>query len=379
MNPIDRFVLHLSLISGVGIETIRQIVSLLEQYSIEEIYQFSPSYLQKLTHFSEKKAALVISGLADVKLLQNEEAQIEKYGAFYISFFNPQYPPLLAQIDSPPPILYYAGKHFSEYKNQPMIAIVGSRQGNHYAQQVVNQFVPELVKRGICIVSGGAFGVDSMAHKATLQAHGNTIVVLGSGLSHPYPYQHKNLFQTIIESRGTVVSCFSMSTQPLAHNFPARNRIISGLSLATVVIQAAAKSGAYITARCALDQGRDVFAVPGSVFDPLSAGCHILLCQGAQVADSAESIIRSYFATDVVQNRIEIQQPSVTTYQNKDESVGVIAKTILQNCVNPMFLQELSELIDTIDIVHLQKELLTLQLMGKLKQDVSGAFVTVKL
>lgn|GEM_PF-428739 len=379
MNSIDRFVLHLSLISGVGIETIRRIVSLLDRYTIEEIYQFSSSYLQKVTFFSEKKASCVVNGLSDKQLLEKEEAQIEKSCAFYISFCNAQYPKLLLEIDSPPPILYYKGKHFSAYEYQPMIAVVGSRQGNHYARQVVNQFVPELVKRTICIVSGGAFGVDSMAHKAALQSHGNTIVVLGSGLLHVYPYQNKNLFDAIIKSNGTVVSSFAMDTQPLAHNFPARNRIISGLSLATVIVQAAAKSGAYITAQCALEQGRDVFAVPGSIFDPLSAGCHALLSQGAQLADSAESIIRSYFVTDIVQNQMEKEDSVVAQCQKRDESLGVVAATILQKCINPMFLQELSELIDTIDIVSLQKEVCSLQLKGKLKQDVSGAFITVKL
>lgn len=376
MNFVDRFILHLSLIPGVGVETIRHLVTLLEKYSIEDIYTFSSSCLAKATHFSEKKANVIVQGLANKLLLEKEEDLIQKSQACYISLCNSDYPALLSEIHSPPPILYYKGHHFSRYKNRSAIAIVGSRQGNYYAEQVVNHFVPELVKHNVCIVSGGALGVDSMAHKATIQAHGDTMVILGSGLLHLYPYQNKTLFDAVIQKNGTVISCFSMDTKPLAHNFPARNRIISGMTSATVIVQAAAKSGAYITAQCALDQGKEVFAVPGNIFEPLSAGCHALLSQGAQLADSVHTILQH----TVPHEFVEIKQTSLWHQDSQDfPLISSIADTILYQCAKPMFLEELSELIDTIDIAVLQKEICSLQLKGKLKQDVSGAFVTVRL
>jgi len=372
---IDRFVLHLSLVSGVGIETIKKLVSLLEQYSIEEIYSFSVSDIQNITYFSAKKASMIAQGLAEKELLKKEEILIQQARANYISLFNPDYPKLLAEIHSPPPILYYKGDNFSEYANKMAVAIVGSRQGNYYAQQVVNHFVPQLIKQNACIVSGGAIGVDAMAHRATIQASGNTIVVLGSGLLHLYPYQNKSLFDEILDGNGIIATPFSMKTEPVAHNFPARNRIISGITSKTIIVQAAAKSGAYITAQCALEQGRDVFAVPGSIFEPLSAGCHALLSQGAQLADSVETILGQN-ASFEKQEKEEIPQISIVQRKAKDQ-IHSVPDMILYQCRKPMFFEELSEVIDTIDMVNLQKELCTLQLKGKLKQDISGAFITV--
>lgn len=381
MKFVDRFILHLSLISDVGIETIKRLVILLDQYSIEEIYNFSIIQLQKATSFSNKKAAAIVDGLQNIKILEKEEYLIQKSGVSYISFCNKNYPKLLSEIDSPPPVLYYKGKDFVDYQNQLMVAAVGSRQGNHYGQQVINQFIPEFVKHKICIVSGGAFGIDAMTHKTTLLSKGNTIAVLGSGFLHPYPYQHKLLFDTIVQSQGTLVSCFSMDTKPLPHNFPARNRIISGLASATIIIQAAEKSGAYITAQCALEQGRDVFAVPGNIFDPLSVGCHALLNQGARLANSAETILKSLIpqSTSFIPQQMptkELVLIEKNIYLKQEET---ITTKILQICKNPTFFEELTEIIDSIDIGTLQKAVCHLQLQGKLKQDVSGAFVMVKL
>ena len=158
----------------------------------------------------------------------------------------------------------------------------------------VTSFIPELVHNGCSIVSGGALGIDGLAHRATLEAQGVTVAVLGSGLLKPYPAAHKTLFKKIIECRGALVSCFPLLTEPKPALFPARNRIIAGLSRGCLVVQAGIPSGALITAQYAVDEGREVFAVPGSLDNPLSVGCHRLISQGATLVTSASDILASF-------------------------------------------------------------------------------------
>jgi DNA processing protein len=373
MSQIDRFVLHLSLIPGVGIETIKQILLLVDQYSTADIYSFSLEDFVKYLFFSEKKAAAIVKGLRDIALLEREEQEIEKEKAQYISFFHPDYPENLKHIAVPPPILYYKGAPLAHYQQKPLIAMVGSRQANHYAAQVVNSFVPDFVRNNVVIVSGGAIGVDTFSHKAALQAGGDTIVVLGSGLSHFYPYQNKALFESILEKQGTIISEFPMQSKPEAHHFPQRNRIISGISSGVVIVQAAAKSGAYITAQCALEQGKDVFAVPGSIFDPFSAGCHALLQEGAQLASSSEMILSTCFSV----SHKTVSHKTMIMYQKERSdhtSYSTIAKRILSLCQKPAYLDEIIEQCDDIDYAILQKELSLLQIHGYLEQELTGAF-----
>jgi DNA processing protein len=367
MSQIDRFILHLSLISGVGIETIKQIVTLLELYTINDIYSFSEKDFIKLVRFGEKKASVVVKGLQNSALLEQEEQEILREKAHYISFLHADYPDQLKNIAMPPPILYYKGRSLSHYQQKPLLAMVGSRQANHYAAQVINAFVSDFVKHTVVIVSGGAIGVDTLSHKATLQAGGDTIVVLGSGLSHLYPYQNKMLFETIFEKQGTIISEFPMKSKPEAHHFPQRNRIISGLSSGILIVQAAAKSGAYITAQCALEQGKDVFAVPGSIFDPLSTGCHNLLQEGAHLAMSSEMVLSTCFSVSGKTARGQQEQMYLSSF-------SIIQKRILSLCQRPTYLDEIIEQCDDVDYLILQKELSLLQIQGHLEQELTGAF-----
>ncbi len=368
ITPLDSLILHLSLISGVGIETIKSIVSIMsDSYSVHDLYSFSKKDFQVIGGLSEKKSTNVFEGLKNKDLLEKELYLIEKHNTTVISFLNPEYPALLNTILSPAPILYYKGASFSSYASLIPIAIVGSRKGNYYATQVVKQFVPILVKNNAYIVSGGAYGVDTMAHEATLEARGKTIVVLGSGISKLYPYQNKKLFERIVENGGTIVTTFSVETEPLAPHFPERNRIISGLSKAVVIVQAAEKSGAYITARAALDQGREICVVPGSIFDPLSAGCHTLIKEGAQIADCVDVILE---ACSIFNKSKKLKEES------NDHSLEA---KIIRACRTPVFFDELLETFDTIENTTLQSKLCFLQISGKIKQDVSGAFVAEQL
>lgn len=205
-----------------------------------------------------------------------------------IALFDPRYPALLKEIPDPPPILFVRGD--AELLAQPQLAMVGSRNPSASGTQLAHNFASSLSQHGLIITSGLALGIDAASHQGALDASGNTIAVAGTGLDRIYPARHRDLGHQIVE-QGALVSEFAPGTPPIASNFPRRNRIISGLSLGTLVIEAALKSGSLITARLAAEQGREVFAVPGSIHNPLAKGCHALIQQGAKLAMETNDIL----------------------------------------------------------------------------------------
>jgi DNA processing protein len=198
-----------------------------------------------------------------------------------------EYPELLKQIDDPPPVLYLIGNPL--LMHQPQLAMVGSRNPTPTGRNNARDFARALAGAGLCITSGLALGVDGAAHEGAL-ASGNTLAVLGTGPDRIYPAAHHDLAHRIAE-QGLLVSEFPPGVQARAENFPRRNRIISGLSVGTLVVEAALRSGSLITARLALEQGREVFAIPGSIHNPQARGCHGLIRQGAKLVESAHDII----------------------------------------------------------------------------------------
>lgn len=200
---------------------------------------------------------------------------------------DPLYPEILTQIYAPPPLLFAKGD--ISHCHSPTISIVGSRSFTAYGRETAHRLGSDLARAGITVVSGMAVGIDTHAHRGALE-HGATAAVLGSSLDCPYPPENRTLFQQICE-RGVVFSEFPLGTSPEAHNFPRRNRIISGLSLGTVVVEAGKQSGALITAQFALDQNRDVFAVPGPIYSGKSQGTNSLLSQGAILVQTAQDIL----------------------------------------------------------------------------------------
>ncbi|MBK1718223.1 DNA-protecting protein DprA [Thiocystis violacea] len=227
-------------------------------------------------------------------LRQPDEAAIESVlrwaeqpGAHILTRADPRYPSALNEIPDAPPLLYARGD--PSLLSEPQIAIVGSRNPTPGGRGVTEEFARRLAGYGLIITSGLAVGVDGAAHAAALE-QGRTIAVLGTGPDLVYPAVHRDLARRIVE-RGLMVSEFPPGQGPLARNFPRRNRIISGLSLGVLVTEAALKSGSLITARCALEQGREVFAVPGSILNPLARGCHALIRDGAKLVEGAEDIL----------------------------------------------------------------------------------------
>ncbi|MET0118068.1 MAG: DNA-processing protein DprA [Sedimenticola sp.] len=205
-----------------------------------------------------------------------------------ITLADPGYPPLLAEADDPPPVLFVIGQ--PDILVTPQLAIVGSRNPSASGRQTARDFAFHLARSGITVTSGLATGIDGAGHEGALEAEGKTIAVTGTGLDRVYPATHHELAHRIRE-QGALVSEFPPGTPVRPGNFPRRNRIISGLSVGTLVVEAALKSGSLITARLASEQGREVFAIPGSIHNPLARGCHRLIRQGAKLVESSEDII----------------------------------------------------------------------------------------
>jgi DNA processing protein len=209
-------------------------------------------------------------------------------GRDWITLGDARYPQLLLQTADPPLLLYTQGD--VELLNSPCLAIVGSRNPTPQGAENARAFAEHLGRAGLTIVSGMALGIDGAAHSGALAAGARTIAVVGTGLDRVYPRAHRELAHRIAE-RGLIVSEFNLGTEPLAANFPQRNRLIAGLSLGTLVVEAALESGSLITARHSLDAGRDVFAIPGSIHSPQSRGCHALIKQGAKLVDDARDVL----------------------------------------------------------------------------------------
>lgn len=244
----------------------------------------------------------------DSYFLRLREKKIECY---FLDDEN--YPENLKKIDNPPFILYVKGAIKPE--DELSIAVVGTRKMTGYGGQVTESLVTELVGAKMTIVSGLARGIDSMAHKAALKAEGRTIGVLACGLDIVYPPENVSLVKEIIDDNGAVISEFPLGMQPMPGSFPARNRIISGLALGTVVIEAPQRSGALITARHAAEQGREVFAIPGPVTSPNAAGPSHLIKMGAKLVFNAEDILDELN----IESRIRKQEPKKITPENLEE------------------------------------------------------------
>lgn len=203
----------------------------------------------------------------------------------------PAYPALLAQLNDAPPLLFIAGN--PALLERPQLAIVGSRRASRPGLDTAAGFSRHLAQAGFVITSGLALGVDGAAHQGAIDAGGLTIGVLGTGLQKLYPQRHRGLAQRMVEQGGAVISEFPLDAAPVAGNFPRRNRIISGLSLGVLVVEASLASGSLITARLAAEQGREVYAIPGSIHHPGAKGCHQLIRDGALLVESIEQIIDS--------------------------------------------------------------------------------------
>jgi len=247
-------------------------------------------FAAKPAHWSElklPKASLDYLHSPDWAAVERDLAWLAQPGNQLITCQDAAYPPLLRQIDQPPPVLFVHGD--PDLLTAPQIALVGTRTPTPAGRDTAHAFAAHLAAGGIVITSGLALGIDAAAHQGALEK-GHTLAVMGSGPDRIYPSKHWELAHAIAQ-RGALVSEFPPGTPPLAEHFPRRNRIISGLALGVLVVEATAQSGSLITARLATEQGREVFAIPGSIHNPMAKGCHALLRQGAKLVETANDIL----------------------------------------------------------------------------------------
>lgn len=277
------YFLALNRIPGIGPATVRR---LLKRYPcLADLFQLSIPALCD-DGLSENLARLIRR--FDFTAIDDDLKWETKTTHSILSWEDDAYPSLLREIAYPPLVLYVQGD--TALLSQPQIAIVGTRQPTVSGRETAWRFGYDLAQAGLGIVSGLALGIDSAAHEGCLAAHGKTLAILGTGIDKIYPYRHRSLAAQIGE-KGALISEFPLKTPPLAGHFPRRNRIISGLSSATLIVEATIRSGSLITAQFALEQNRDVFAIPGSIHNIQATGCHFLLQQGAKLVVSYRDVL----------------------------------------------------------------------------------------
>ena len=284
MPDEKKYWIGFNLVRGIGAVRFQQILSFFGDLSLAwnapaEAFREAGLPERALNNFLRLRNETDLDALFDS--IQQKDVQV-------LTLLDDDYPKLLKQIDQAPPVLYVRGSLLPA--DDFAIAMVGTRRISAYGQQVTRDTSLYLAGHGLTIVSGLARGVDALAHQSALQAGGRTIAVLGSGADVIYPPEHRQLAEAIIEN-GAIISDYPLGTQPEGVNFPPRNRIISGLSLATVVVEAGERSGALITADFAVEQGRDVFAVPGNILSPSSKGTNRLIQKGAYALVSPQDVL----------------------------------------------------------------------------------------
>jgi DNA processing protein len=275
--------LVLNRISGLGGAALQRLMEIFTP--LESLFDASAATLRK-AGLSDEWIRQVVS--PDLEALEEDQVWLSQSGCSLLTFSDSDYPDNLRQISSPPLVLFCRGAR--ALLNVPHLAMVGSRSPTAGGEETAREFAYALSEAGIAIVSGLAHGIDRAAHIGALGASGSTIAVMATGPDRVYPAKNRELACEIAQ-KGLLLTEFPVGVKPLKENFPRRNRIISGLALGTLVVEAAVKSGTLVTARYAYDQGREVFAIPGSIHNPLSKGCHQLIKQGAKLVESVEDIL----------------------------------------------------------------------------------------
>ncbi|MEW6455577.1 MAG: DNA-processing protein DprA [Acidobacteriota bacterium] len=327
----------------------------------EEIFSMDQRELSEIG-MKESNQELILTGKI-FKIAEEELYNAEKIGARVISYDDENFPPLLREIQDPPRCLYIKGD--SDLLKIPSIAIVGTRNFSPYGKNVAERISSDLAERGLVVVSGLARGIDSIAHKAAI-GKGKTIGVLGCGIDIVYPKENKSLMVEL-EKKGVVISEFPLGTPPFSQNFPVRNRTISGISYGVVVIEASIRSGSLITAGYALDQGREVMAVPGNITSELSRGTNFLIKSGAKLVETWEDVVEEL--PHRIREQFLIKKEKIEIELTQDESK--IFEILKSDEATPI--DEIS--VKTgIPVFILHSHLLNLELKGAIIQNPGKTF-----
>ncbi len=346
---------------GMGNKTILQVLN-----------HFEPAQI-----FSATRSKLVESGLKestinalkslDWSLVEKDMEWLSQAGNHALTIQDSNYPTQLKEIDNPPPILFVRGN--IDLLKQPQIAIVGSRNPSTQGLQTALEFAETLAKFDFTITSGLALGIDAASHQGALKVSGHTIAVAGTGLDRVYPARHKELATEIVKN-GALISEFPPGTTAKANHFPRRNRIISGLCLGLLVVEAAKQSGSLITARLALEQNREVFAIPGSIHNPLARGCNALIREGAKLVETTD---------DIFEELGEYNQTPEQTHPEKKQSALDPEQQNLLNSVmfNPTTIDYLVQ-ESGLSVEIISSTLLILELQGYITSAAGGNYIRLK-
>ena len=358
MDDNLRYWLGFNLVRGIGPVRLR---SLIRRFGdVQSAWHASESDLRSLN--LDRRA---LSNLLEIRRRTDFGAllaRLERDGVTVLTWDSPDYPALLSQIPDPPPVLFVLGEITPA--DEWAVATVGTRKVSAYGREVARRLGEEFARNGVTVVSGMARGIDGIVHRAVLDAGGRTIAVLGSGIDHIYPPEHRSLAHAIAKN-GAIVSDYPLGTKPEGTNFPPRNRIISGLSLGTVVVEAGLRSGALITADFALDQGREVFAVPGNILNPGSAGCNRLLRDGAHVVTEIRDVLEVLRLEQVP----EKQAARLLLPENPTE-----AMLFEQLSTDPRHLDDLARICG-ISVAVVSSTLVMMELKGMVRQAGSLQYV----
>ena len=304
--------------------------------------------------------ARVVSAIAEVRPRidpHDELERVRKAGVDVLTWHDPAYPRLLREIDDLPPVLYVKGELADDDRRS--VTVVGTRRPTSYGKEVARHLAGDLAKAGVTVVSGLARGIDGVAHRAALEAGGRTLGVLGSGLDVPYPPEHAGLMRQM-EEAGAVISEYPLGTKPDARHFPRRNRLLSGLSLGTLVIEAPEGSGTLSTIRSALEQNREVFCVPGSIYSPTSVVTNRLIQEGAKLVMEAEDILEELNLSAVASHQTPL--PGLFEAETGDEAA-------LYEALNfePQHIDDLSRRTE-IPVTRVTGTLAVMELKGQIRQ-----------
>jgi DNA processing protein len=355
---------------GVGRGTLRTLIA--EFGSPQRIFEAGHRALG--VHLAAPLARLLCEppSSAVQRQIELSLAWLDQPGNYLLTLLDSRYPAALAQIPDPPPLLYLKGR--PQLLATPMLAIVGSRNASLQGKANAEVFANALSCAGLTIVSGLALGIDTAAHLGALDGGGATVAVIGTGADIVYPARNHALAHRIA-GEGCIVSEYALGTPPLSHNFPRRNRIISGLSAGVLVIEAAAQSGSLITAQLAASQGRDVFAIPGSIHSALAKGCHKLIKEGAKLVESAADVLEELRMSPLATTAVAAMGASATVFG----AVSVAGQALLAAMAHePVGADTLARLVETeskeAEPGQLSLVLLELELCGQVERLPGGLF-----
>ncbi|MFZ2314685.1 MAG: DNA-processing protein DprA [Gammaproteobacteria bacterium] len=360
-NPLSFWLAALHL-PQIGPQTILQCLTKIKD--ISTLFQSTP---EELRAQGIPESIITLARHPNWQQVEQDLAWAEMPGNTIVHYNHPIYPPLLKEIHTPPLVLYIQGN--PTILSNIQLAVVGSRSASVTGLENAYQFSNYLSSSGLTITSGLALGIDGAAHKGALAANSPTIAVMGTGLKHLYPASHRRLANDILAKGGAIISEFPLDTTPQAYNFPRRNRIISGLSVGVLVVEAAIKSGSLITAKLALEQGREVFAIPGSIHQTMAKGCHYLIRQGAKLVEGAKDILEEL-------NMLSQAAAELKANQHNDlfNNLSVSEKELLLTVGYEMTSLDMIVLRSGLTLAEVSSILLALELQGCV-QSIPGGYI----